>query len=418
MAITTLSYEPPVRRSTYRPNLDYDLLEAAGTLHDEGRPVESLMKVFEHFFPGMNLPDLRTETFSFTQGSSKVSTRIEGDDISISVPLVRLAEGGKAIAALRFILTKISSTGQLYQPRLRGDDVYLEYRDRLSRLHPAKVLEVLRRMPVEADDNDDFLIGQFGALPLERAPIDDLTDEEVARCEKIWRSHWSEVEELLKECRRKQSMFFLNEMTAYAQHRLSFALPIGGFLASRLEEASDTFNNCHEDPLKREAALAKCVKDMKAVSTEELKKSLGHATYAISPHDDGTPRVLGQYFGDCDYFETIQSFRESGKSFEAALALISTYNFLLSRYSWATEIETALKAGLALASGKPWKEAASLLYEHAAELAEEYPDDSDDEEDDDDDDGNDADEDEEEDGDDSDDDDGEDGDDEGDGDGQ
>ena len=159
MAITSLTYEPPVRRSSTRPSLDYELLEAAVTLADEGRPLESLLKVFEHLLPGEKVPDLATSTFSFTQGSSKVTTRIENDDIVITVPLVKLPADGRGIAALRHVLTQISATGQLYQPRLSGDDIRLEFRDRLSRLHPAKVLEVLRAMPAEADENDDFLIG-------------------------------------------------------------------------------------------------------------------------------------------------------------------------------------------------------------------------------------------------------------------
>ena len=88
MAISTLNYAPPIRRNARRPNLDYDLLEAAGTLAEEGRPMEALLKVFAHLLPGAQVPDLAKAPFSFTQGSSKVSTRIENDDVVITVPLV------------------------------------------------------------------------------------------------------------------------------------------------------------------------------------------------------------------------------------------------------------------------------------------------------------------------------------------
>jgi hypothetical protein len=100
-----------------------------------------------------------------------------------NVPLVRLPPTGNAVAALRYALTTISGSGQLYQPRLRGDELYLEFRDKLTRMHPAKVLEVLRRMPVEADRCDDWLVGLFGAEPLERAAIEPLTEDELTRAE-------------------------------------------------------------------------------------------------------------------------------------------------------------------------------------------------------------------------------------------
>ncbi len=291
MAITTLTNDAPIRRSTRRPNLDYEHLEAAATLAEEGRPVEALLKVFAHLLPGEKIPDLATQAFSFTQGSSTVTTRIVDDDVVISVPLVKLPEGGRAIAALRYVLTNISATGQLYQPRLRGDDIHLEFRDRLARLHPAKVVEVLRKMPAEADENDDFLVGEFGALPIDRAPIAPLDEADLARAETIWRSHWNVVEELLKECQRKRSMFFLNEMTAYAFHHIDLLLPLSGVLAARLSQAASTFQDSDIDPVKRETVLAKCAKDMKAVSTDDLRKSLGHATYAISPLADGSARA-------------------------------------------------------------------------------------------------------------------------------
>ena len=333
--------------------------------------------MFEHLFPDESLPNLATETFSFTQGSSRVSTRIENDDIVISVPLARLPDGGKAVAALRFVLTKVSSPGQLFQPRLRGADVHLEFRDRLSRINPVKMLEVLRRMPFAADSNDDWLIGEFGALPLERADINALDDAEAARSDAIWRAHWHDVEELLKESQRKRSMFFLNEVTAYALHRIRYVLPLGGFLGSRLSESSSTFNDSEQDPQRREATLARCAKDMKAVSADELRKNLGHATYAISPHSDGTPSVLSQYIGEGNYMTTVEQFKDSGKSFEAALGLISTYNYLLGRFSWPEAIEADLQAGLSQSSGKSWRDAANVLFEHASELVAKFADEQD-----------------------------------------
>ncbi len=370
MAITSLEYDAPIRRPLRRDGLDYELLEQAVALHDQGRPIESLTKVLEHLFPGRKLPDLAKEAFTFTQGSSNVALRLDGDHVLISVPLVRLSTAGNAVAALRHVLTQISSTGQIYQPRLRDDDIHLEFRDRLTRLHPAKVVEVLKRMPVKADENDDFLIAQFGALPLDRAPIADLDDAELARADEIWRRHWSDVEELTKESQRKRSLFFLNAATAYAFHRICGVLPLGGFLLYRLNESAGVFLPSDEDPHKREVALSKWAKEMKAVPRDELKSSLGHVEYAISPLTDGTPKLFGNVLGECDRMETIQQLRSSGNSFDAALALVSNFHFLLARFSWPEPVENAMWAALSGASGKPWREIGTHLTEQVGGLIE------------------------------------------------
>lgn len=386
MPITSLGYEEPIKRSNEARELDFELFEQSIQLAEQGRHLESLVKVLEHLFPGRTIPNLATGPFTFTQGSSFVSVRIEGDDIVASVPLVRLPSGGSAIAAMRFILSRISATGQLYQPVLRGDDVALEWRDHLSRFHPMKAIEVLRKMPREADDSDDYLCGQFQASALERAPIQDLDGAEAARAESIWRQHWDDVDELLKECRRKRSMWFLNELTAFALNRVGFALPLTGFVGAKLDEAGSVFNDCNEDAMKREAALGKCVKEMKAVTAEALLKSLGHAEYAISPVRAGTPGLIYEYFGDGRYMDTLGELRKGQNAMDAVLGIVGTYNFLLARYAWPQPIELEMKRGLALAAGKPWREAASALYDHAKALGEDYGEEEEEEDDEDEDD--------------------------------
>lgn len=375
MPISSFVYEAPVRRRVRTPVLDYHLLEAGFALAEQGRVQEAVAQVLAHLFPGRAIPDLTREPFTFTQGSSCVKVQVQGERLSVTVPLVRLPVGGGTVAALRYLLTKISGSGQLHQPRLRGDEVFLEFSDLLSRMHPAKLLEVLRRMPLEADSADDWLIGQFAAQPLLRATIHPLAPEELTRAAAIWRTHWEEIEDLLKESQRKRSMFFLNELTAYALYRLRVALPMCGFLAARLDEAFSTFNDGDVDPLKREAALAKCAREMKAVSLEELERNLGHAEYAISPQQEGKAETLTGYFQSGDYLKSIDKLRSTGKSLDAALALVSTYAYLLGRFAWPEPIATELEAGLAKVSGLPWREAASTLFAHTEALLERYDED-------------------------------------------
>lgn len=372
MAITSLTYAAPVRRLPRPLNLDYALLEAASAASDDGQVDDAIHKVFAHLFPGAAVGDLAAQPFTFVQGSSQVTARVEDGQLAITVPLVRLTPTGNAVAALRYALTTISGSGQLYQPRLRGDDLYLEFRDKLTRMHPAKVLEVLRRMPVEADRCDDWLVGQFGAQPLERAEIEPLSEDELARAEAAWRTHWDEVEELLKESQRKRSTWFLNEVSAIALFRVQFVLPICGYLLARISESAAVWNDGQGDPAKREAALARTAREMKAIASAELRANLGHARYALAPLAEGQPSTLAGYFGSGDYIETIDKYRTQGKSFEAALALISSCTYLLARYAWPEDVAAALMDGLAKAGGKPWRDAAALLWDHCKGLVEQF----------------------------------------------
>ena len=380
MGITSLTYTPPIRRDAVGRELDYELLEQASELYAAGEQLEATRRVLRHLFPDQ-APDL-SQPFAFTQGSSRVTVRVDDGVCFVSVPLVRLPAGGGSVAALRYVLQSINGSGQLFQARLRGDDVVLEFADKLDGLHPHKLVEVLRRMPVEADRHDDWMERQFGATPLERAPIAPLDGGELERAAQIWALHWDEVDGLLKEALRKRSVWFLNEVTGYAVHRLRFALPLCGSVLPRLLEAAGTFNNADVDPRKRETTLAKLIKELQALPPDELGRSLGHVEHALSPHGDGTPDKLASLIGPGHYRETIEKYLATGYSLDAGLAMIGTYYYLLATHAWPAEVTAALKDGLAATSGKPWREAASLLLEHAAELVERFSGDDDEDDDD------------------------------------
>ncbi|MEZ4399553.1 MAG: hypothetical protein R3B06_06025 [Kofleriaceae bacterium] len=392
MAITSLSFATPLRRLPAPRRLDYGLLEAAMAHAEAGATGDAVAGVLGHLFPDAPVPDLTAGPFAFVQGSSRVTVALDGDALAVTVPLVTLAGARNPVAALRYILTTVAGSGQLYQPRLRGDDITLEFRDKLSRMHPAKLLEVLRQMPVEADRVDDWLETEFGARPLERAPITPLDDAEAAAADALWRSHWADVEELVKESQRRRSVFFLNEVTALALFRVQFALPVCGVLAAQLTESAGTWNDGQQDPTKREASLARCARDMAALPAATLRANLGHAAYALAPLAPGEAATLTSYFGGGDYLSAIDKYRTSGRSFEATLALWSSTTYLLARYAWPPETAAALMGALAAASGKPWREASAVLWDKLRAVAELFgadaadgvgPDDDDDDDDDD-----------------------------------
>jgi hypothetical protein len=368
MGLTSLVYTPPLRRDAVGQTLDYSVLEHAVEQYANGDAMEATRSVFRHLFPDA-APDL-AQPFSFTQGSSRVTVRIDDGVCFVTVPMVKLPASGGAVAALRYVLQSINSSGQLFQGRVRGDDLALEFADKLHALHPHKLIEVLRRMPVEADRHDDWMERQFQATPLDRAPMEPLAGADLERAFEIWRVHWDEVDELTKEALRKRNVWFLNEVTGYALHRLRFALPVCGSVLPRLLEAAGTFNDADIDPRKREATLGKVIKEMKAITPEELTKSLGHVQHAITPHQDGTPERLTGLIGPCNYRSTIEKYLSSGYSLEAALAMVGTYYYLLATHAWPEPIAAALKEGLEASSGKPWRETAGIMLAHAESVCE------------------------------------------------
>ena len=89
------------------------------------------------------------------------------------------------------------------------------------------------------------------------------------------------------------------------------------------------------------------------------------ATHAINPLHEGTPSLLTSILGGGSRMQKTGEHRAAGRGLEATLELVADYLYLLAHHSWPNEIDTALRTGLSSASGKPWREAADLLWNHA-----------------------------------------------------
>jgi hypothetical protein len=286
--------------------------------------------------------------------------------------LARLPAGVPSTAALRFILTHLSATGQLYQPRLHGDEVHLHYAERLDLLHPLKLIEVLQRLPGEVDLNDQWMVDAFGVETPDREPLQPLSDSELAQAHRIWSEHWTSLDGLQQESRRRRSVRVLNAVCDIAALLPRYVLPLTGTLRQQLNDHCDEFTDRDQPPNKRDAALSRCIKELQQVSPAQLGASLGHARYAFNPMHEGTPSLLSSMLGGGQRMQVIGELRAAGRSMEAALMLMADFLDLVAYQTWPDEIAEALRAALDAASGAPWREATDALWTHAHAIAKRY----------------------------------------------
>ena len=364
MSIAAMTCPVPIRHRLPVAPRDYDLRDRAISAYENQDYAEAIRLTLAYLLPGETIPELDKAPMRIVQGSARVRVHIEAGSLVISTVLAELNEQSQVTAALRYYLSRLSATGQLFQPRLRGDTLSLEFRDQLSLLHPLKLIEVLQRMPMEADSNDAWMIERFAVATPDREQVQALSDEEFNRAWDIWSAHWSAINELLMESRRRRSVRFLDTLGSLAANHIRYALPLFGPVRADLNETAETYTDGEEHPNKRDSSLAKCIKEMRQVTPEQLRNCLGHAQYTINPLQEGTGALLSSMLAG-SRMQSTGELRASGRSLEAALELISDYVYLLAYQSWPSEIEAALRAGLDLISDKPWREVADLLWNHA-----------------------------------------------------
>lgn len=371
MPLASLPFPPPIRRRITVAPRDYDRRDEAVTRYEAGQHLEAIHETLAYLLPELAPLDLTQAPLCFVQGTARVRVRLADGQLVISTALVRLRPGAQATAPLRHALSRLSATGQMFQPRLRDGVLTLEFSDRLSLLHPLKLIEVLQRLPSESDHNDGWLTQRFEVDEADREPLAALDGEELSRALGIWAAHWQAVEQLLLESRRRRSLRFLDAIGSWAVNQIRYALPLHGSVRTSLAEAADEFTDKNEAPDRRETALARCCREMQRVDEDTLRRCLGHASYAINPLQEGTPALIGSMLGG-QRLQAAGAMRASGRYLEAALELVADYLYLLAEHSWPDAIDRRLQLALAEVAGKPWRELATLLWQHADQTCRQF----------------------------------------------
>lgn len=371
MAIASLQFPPPLRRRLSVAPRDYERRDRAVELYEAGDFLGGVHEALRYLLPALPPHDLSAGPLCFVQGTARVRVRLEDGELVVSSALLALRDETQATALLRYALSRLSATGQLFQPRLRAGVLSLEFSDRMSLLHPLKLIEVLQRLPSESDNNDGWLQQRFAVDEVDREALTALDDAEFALSRGIWSRHWEAVDQLMLESRRRRSVRFLDSLGSWAANQIRYALPLHGSVRAVLNEAADEFTDKDENPNRRDSALAKCAREMRQVSEVELRRCLGHANYAINPLHEGTPALISSMLAG-QRLQTSGEMRAAGRYLEAAMELVADYLYLLADHSWPEAVDRRLQAALDESSGRPWREVSASLWNHANQTARQF----------------------------------------------
>jgi hypothetical protein len=352
---------------------DYDLRDQAIARFEKGDFVGALQRTLKYINPRVGKIDLKRAPVRWTQGTAEVEISLLTNavpSLQVHSSLLRCPADRSNPAALRYFLKTLSNTGQLFQPRLHGDVMRLEFQEHLSLLHPQKLIEVMQKLPGIADSHDTWLQDELGTLAYDRAAIKKLGVKETSRTLSFWRTHWTEMDALLKESRRRRSIQFLDAIGRIALNHVSYVLPLYGSLRRQLTQAADVFTDRDEKPRERENELARCIRTMQDVSDEQLLACVGHLQFAVSPFAAGSADVLRSALGSVNHMHQANELRLTGRTLEAGVGLVANYLYLLAYFVWPKPVEKSLRECLTAVSGKSWRVIADQLWQRAQGIAQ------------------------------------------------
>lgn len=379
MSLLGLQCPQPLRKRPANAQVDYARRDRAIELFENGESYKALVETLRYLNPASKPAGVRQGPLFWTQGTAKVQIALSHDDqLSVSSALANVAVEPANPAALRYFLGNISSTGKLFQPRLTDGVVGLHFSEKLSLLHPQKLIEVLQKLPLEADNHDAWMQEELGCESVGRAVPKVLNASERKRALALWVQHWSDMDALMLESRRRRSMRFLDAIGRIAVGQIRYTLPLFGSLRRKLNQSADVFIDRESGARERESELVRCVRSMRDAKPEEVLACLGHVNYAVTPWNPGSAGVLRSAIGSVHHMHQSNEFRQSGRSMEATVEILANYLYLLAYFTWPPVIEHALRQTLNGVSGQPWRVACDVLWTRSQEISRQFAGGSDD----------------------------------------
>jgi len=338
-----------------------DIWDNVVELFEEKKYKESLLRLFDYVDQDIIIKraNLEKSEFKVPHGSVVVNIKIEGDQVNIEVPFLKLPTKNM-IPLLRRVAEINFSPLNLATIVLEGEELVFRYSTVLELCEPWKMYYVLREICINADNYDDEFIQKFGATQLCEPNVSHYPNE---KKEEIWNNFQFLLTETKEYCdyfESKRQEGYLWDVLLQLLLNIDYYISPQGALRTEIEDVVSYMQNqnysFHEKVEKGRSQFKK----LQQISHDDFCSNLYISDLFIPIKYAASIENVRETF--TNQYETAKKEMSNSEFMGATLSIryIFLYEFY---YSFAPDdvVETMTTA-LEQSSGKSWNEAAKMLW--------------------------------------------------------
>ncbi len=357
----TLPYYEPIIKSTQSKS-NNDIVDECVELYEAGHSRESLLRLIDFFNPDFRQKYGNAEgtALHIPHGSIIVNILLSDDEVYIYSDFM-IVPDDQRLPMLRQVAEMNSSRLMLPRFVLTGNKLRIEYRCSTQQCHPYKIFTVLRNICMVGDRYDDEFGEKFGAKRCYAPHVMPYLQQEVDYI-------YDAIQTLCRQALEGVEKYSRQRFYGYAMQLLAATICQIYYLASPqgklLNKINRTIGELSQDDIPILDQMKKgidALREIQAISKDELARNLYHVEILASPNLRGTLQTLQKKLADV--FKVALE-RVQFKDYEqSALQLLYVVYRLFYEYDIPDEINIVLAEGLKKASDKPFKDAAMALLE-------------------------------------------------------
>ena len=344
-----------------RSKIQFDVWDSVVELHENGKYKECLLRLFDYVDKDLvkRTGNADQTEFNVAHGSIVVNIKIDNEKVDVKVPFLRLPEKNTIPILRRVSEINFSPLNQA-NIVLDGNELSFKYSTPLHLCEPWKMYNVFREICINADNYDDEFIQKFGAIRISEPKVENFPD---AKKEEIWKTYQSlitETKEFIAYFDGKRQDGFVWDSLLQLFLNIDYYIAPQGALRTDIEEVVAYMQNGNYSLHEKNEKGRTFFKKLQQISYDDLCSNLYISDIFIPIKYAASLDNVKETFSN--QFETAKKEMSNSDYMGASLSIryIFLYEFYYS-YAPADVVET-MTVALEKSSGKPWEEAAKILW--------------------------------------------------------
>lgn len=319
-------------------------------------------------------PELRSKygnaegtQFSIPHGSIIVNLKIEGDQLKVTAPFLRLPENNR-VPLLRQTAGLNFNHIDLAQIELKDGNLQFEYSCPMALVNPYKLYYVFREICITGDKYDDEFSTKFGA---ERIYEPKITPYGAPTIETIYNT----IQQSAKECMEGLSHYESERKYGYAWNVVACTILKILYYAHPQGQLLNDLNKCVYDLDRQDIPLnevvnigKKLVERLQGMGKEQLAEDLYYVETFVSEKRRSSLKNIQENFKDT--FEKVSTYIAQ-EDYMATTVMVSYQFYNMYFYNDVQDdVNNVVVDAMTRSSAQPWHVAAPILYDAMKKIME------------------------------------------------
>jgi hypothetical protein len=330
-------------------------------LYDAKKLKESSIALIKYANPKMfdTYGNAYKNYFEFPHGSIILKVNITDEKFSVEAPFLEVPSE-KYIPLLRQIAQINFYPLNLSNINLIDNQLVFQYECPTETIEPYKLWDVFYEICIYADSYDDEFIKQFNAKRIYEPKIKYYSNEQI---KELYSNLIKMIDEAKAFCNyfySKRWDYFCWDIVAITLFKIDHHIAPQGNFRSELEKQVDYVMKSKDPHQQRVSSALEFFEKIKNTPADKIMQDIYSVENFISPKRRATHETLintmkGTYDRAMDEYN-------KGDYIACTLSVEYIYYYILYYYTFEDKYFNEIHTAFKISSGKPWKEAASVLF--------------------------------------------------------